>query len=105
MDSDIKCLFLGDDFPNLDVKTEKGKGDFKLHDNQGYSWLIFFSQIEASNQSERLCSLVLRNFLTNTKRQRLYYQYHDKFLDGLHKIKFNYHKFKKYGNLKYIELL
>lgn len=41
MDSDIKCLFLGDDFPNLDVQTQKG--DFKIHDYQADSWLIFFS--------------------------------------------------------------
>jgi alkyl hydroperoxide reductase subunit AhpC len=41
MDSDIKCLFLGDDFPNLEVQTQKG--EFKLHEYQGDSWLIFFS--------------------------------------------------------------
>jgi alkyl hydroperoxide reductase subunit AhpC len=41
METDIKCLFLGDDFPNLEVQTQKG--DFKLHEYQGDSWLIFFS--------------------------------------------------------------
>lgn len=38
---EIRCLFLGDEFPNLDVKTQKG--DFKLWDYQGSGWLIFFS--------------------------------------------------------------
>lgn len=39
--SDIKCLFLGDTFPNLDVKTQEG--DFKLYDYMGEGWLLFFS--------------------------------------------------------------
>jgi alkyl hydroperoxide reductase subunit AhpC len=37
----IKTLFLGDVFPNLSVSTQKG--DFKIYDFQGDSWLIFFS--------------------------------------------------------------
>jgi alkyl hydroperoxide reductase subunit AhpC len=36
-----KSLFLGEEFPNLDVKTQKG--DFKLHDFQGDGWLVIFS--------------------------------------------------------------
>ena len=39
--NEIKCLMLGDEFPNLDLQTTTG--DFKLHDYQAKSWLIFFS--------------------------------------------------------------
>jgi alkyl hydroperoxide reductase subunit AhpC len=38
---DHRSLFLGEEFPNLEVKTQNG--DFKLHDYQGDSWLMFFS--------------------------------------------------------------
>lgn len=38
---DSKSLFLGDEFPNLEVQTHLG--DFKLHDYQGDSWLILLS--------------------------------------------------------------
>ncbi len=41
MESQVKSLFLGDTFPNLDCKTTTG--DYKLYDYQGDSWLIFFS--------------------------------------------------------------
>jgi alkyl hydroperoxide reductase subunit AhpC len=38
---DYKCLYLGDEFPNIEVKTHLG--DFKLHDYQDNSWLVFMS--------------------------------------------------------------
>ena len=38
---DYKCLFLGDEFPNIDVQTHLG--DFKIYDYQGDSWLIILS--------------------------------------------------------------
>ena len=41
MDSDVKSLFLGDQFPNLEVQTQLG--DFKIRNYQGDSWLVFFS--------------------------------------------------------------
>jgi alkyl hydroperoxide reductase subunit AhpC len=44
MESKEECyrsLFLGEEFPNLDLKTQNG--DFKLWDHQGDGWLILFS--------------------------------------------------------------
>ena len=34
-------LRLGEEFPNLEVKTTKG--NFKLHEWKGQSWMMFFS--------------------------------------------------------------
>lgn len=41
VDSKYTPLMLGDEFPNLEVKTQIGT--FKLHDYMGNGWLIFFS--------------------------------------------------------------
>jgi alkyl hydroperoxide reductase subunit AhpC len=38
---DYKCLFLGDEFPNVYVQTHLG--DFNIHDYQGDNWLILLS--------------------------------------------------------------
>jgi alkyl hydroperoxide reductase subunit AhpC len=40
-DEICRSLFLGEEFPNLDVKTQNG--DFNLHEYQGDGWLILFS--------------------------------------------------------------
>ena len=39
--TEIKSLFLGDTFPNLEVNTQTG--NFNIYDYQGDSWLILFS--------------------------------------------------------------